>query len=88
MFFIAVNVVGFICNAYLYYIDIKYYNGILNKVQNGEQIEDLMTSPTVSRKELIRDNESKSQHHQNLLDYKIDKSSRNTLKKSMANHVK
>jgi MFS family permease len=54
MFFIAVNVVGFLCNAYLYYIDIKYYNGILNKVDKGEKITDLMTSPVETRRELIK----------------------------------
>jgi MFS family permease len=44
-FFIGINVIGFVQNAYLYYIDIKYHDGILNKVDKGEQLADLMTSP-------------------------------------------
>jgi len=36
VFFIAINVVGFFMNAYLYYIDIKYHDGILNRVDKGE----------------------------------------------------
>ena len=36
MFFIGVNVLGLISGIILYYIDIKYYNGILNKVDDGD----------------------------------------------------
>ena len=46
IFFIGVNIIGLFCNAYLYYIDIKDYDGILNRVDKGEQIQDLLTSPT------------------------------------------
>ena len=46
IFFIGVNIIGLLCNAYLYYIDIKDYDGILNRVDKGEQIQDLLTSPT------------------------------------------
>lgn len=60
MFFIGVNIIGFTCNAYLYYIDIKYYDGILNKVDQGDQIEDLMTSPIQERKQMIRASQSKT----------------------------
>lgn len=39
IFFIGVNAIGFLCNSYLYYIDIKYYDGILNRVDKGEELE-------------------------------------------------
>lgn len=38
VFFIGVNVIGLICNGYLYYIDLKYYDGILDRVDTGEAI--------------------------------------------------
>ena len=31
-FFIMVNVIGLVCNIFLYYVDIKYNNGVLNRV--------------------------------------------------------
>jgi len=37
-FFLAVNVIGFILNASLYYQDIYYHNGVLDKVP-GQQKE-------------------------------------------------
>jgi len=84
MFFVAVNCIGFCCNAYLYYIDIKYYDGVLDKVDQGDTVEELLTSPKEGRRELIKKSQSKSMARQSLLDYKLDSSSRNTLKKSMA----
>lgn len=36
IFFIGVNVLGLISAFILYYVDIKYYNGILNKVDEGD----------------------------------------------------
>lgn len=84
LFFIGVNVIGFACNTYLYYIDIKYYDGILNNVDQGDKIEDLMTSPIQNRKELIKASQSKPRAKQSLLDYKLDSSARSNLKKSMA----
>lgn len=88
MFFVFVNIIGFVCNAYLWYIDIKYYDGVLNKVDSGDEIQDLITSPTIDRKELIRASQAKDMTRQSLLDYKLDKSNRETLKKSMASHPK
>lgn len=32
VFFVAINVIGLILNANLYYIDIKYNNSVLDKV--------------------------------------------------------
>lgn len=36
MFFIGVNIIGLTCNIALYYVDIKYNNGILDKVDKGD----------------------------------------------------
>lgn len=41
VFFVAINIIGLILNANLYYIDIKYNNGVLDKV-------DLVESETSS----------------------------------------
>ena len=85
IFFIGVNIIGLFCNAYLYYIDIKDYDGILNRVDKGEQIQDLLTSPTNTRKEIMRESMAKgSMVRQSLADYKLDDSSRNQLRQSMA----
>jgi len=37
-FFIAINILGLGCNIWLYIVDIKYYNGVLNKVDKGDAI--------------------------------------------------
>lgn len=36
VFFIAINLIGLILNANLYYIDVKYNNGVLDKVDQGK----------------------------------------------------
>lgn len=49
-------------NMYLYHIDIKYHDGILNKVDQGDKIEDLMTSPAPNtRKDILRQSLAKTQ---------------------------
>lgn len=45
-FFICVNMIGLVCNIGLYFVDIKYNNAVLNKVDSGDAVIDLMTSPT------------------------------------------
>jgi len=45
IFFIGVNIVGLISGIVLYIVDIKYYNGILDKVDKGDELEALITSP-------------------------------------------
>ena len=56
VFFIIVNIIGLACNITLYFVDIKYNNGILDKVDKGDGLLDMTTSPkpTESRKEIIR----------------------------------
>ena len=84
IFFVGVNVVGFFTNAYLYYIDIKYHDGILNRVDDGQAIADLMTSPVQDRKALLKESMGRSQDRQVLVDYQLDRNSRTALKRSMA----
>lgn len=36
VFFIGINLIGLILNASLYYIDVKYNNGVLDKVDQGK----------------------------------------------------
>ena len=45
IFFIAVNIVGLASGIVLYIIDIKFNNGILNKVDDGDELGALITSP-------------------------------------------
>lgn len=56
LYFIGINVIGFILNSYLYYVDIKYYDGVLNRVDDGDAIEELMASPAPGQRagDLIR----------------------------------
>lgn len=56
VFFIIVNIIGLACNISLYFVDIKYNNGVLDRVDKGDGLVDMMTSPkpTESRKEMIR----------------------------------
>lgn len=44
-FFIVINVIGLLCNVALYFVDIKYYNGVLNRVDEGDTIAEMMMSP-------------------------------------------
>ena len=61
-FFILINIIGLSLNGWLYVVDLKYYDGVLNKVDQGDQIADLMTTPTQDqRKQLIRESMSKAQ---------------------------
>ena len=79
---------GFILNLWLYIIDIKYYDGVLNKVDKSSQLEALMSSPdpTKTRKEIMRESLARSRTAQGLVDYQLDESARNQLKRSMAAH--
>jgi len=63
MFFIAVNVLGLISGFILYFVDIKYYNGILDKVDAGDGLEALITSPKPGTKgDIIRTSMSKNRN--------------------------
>ena len=62
IFFISINIFALMMNMYLYHIDIKYHDGILNKVDQGDKIEDLMTSPAPNtRKDILRQSLAKTQ---------------------------
>lgn len=76
---------GFCCNAYLYYIDLKYYDGVLNRVDAGEDLAALAASPTQERKDIIRESQiKKSLARQSLTQYQLSESARSDLKRSLA----
>jgi len=57
VFFVAINLVGLILNLNLYYIDIKYNKGILDKADEGKQPAALSTdarSPDGASQNLLR----------------------------------
>ena len=79
-----VNVIGLGLGIWLTVIDIKYYDGILYKVDKGDRVVDLINSPKESKKELLEKSLLKLKMAQSLTDYKIDGSARETLKRSIA----
>lgn len=70
----------------MYYVDIKYYDGVLNKVDDGDAIEELMASPAPGQRagDLIRASAAKEKHKQMLLEYKLNPATRESLRRSMA----
>jgi len=57
MFYIGINCIGLICNITLYVTDIKTYGSVLNNVDKGNRLTELMTSPAAnkSRKDIIKE---------------------------------
>ena len=56
-FFVGVNVIGLILNLTLYFLDIKYYDSVLDKVDKGTRVTELISTPPAnkSRKDLLRE---------------------------------
>ena len=50
VYFECLAVIGICLNLWLYFDDLKYRGGILNKVDRGEQLADLTASPTKDTK--------------------------------------
>ena len=48
----------------MYYVDIKYYDGVLNRVDDGDAIEELMSSPAPGKRagDVIRASAAKEKH--------------------------
>ena len=85
-FFVGINIVGLVLNITLYFVDIRQMDGVLNKVDKTDRIEELITSPpaTQSRKDILKQSLAKSRTAQGLVDYKLDSSARESLRRSMA----
>lgn len=84
-FFVGINIVGLIINITLYFVDIRQMDGVLNKVDKTDRIEELITSPPPgSRKDILKQSLAKSRTAQGLVDYKLDSSARESLRRSMA----
>lgn len=64
LYFIGINIIGLILNSILYYVDIKYYDGVLNRVDDGDAIEELMSSPAPGQRagDVIRASAAKEKH--------------------------
>lgn len=74
--------VAFLVGIALYIIDLRD-GGILNKVDKGQTIIDLMTSPKPEERRKIAEN---TEIQENLKDYMLNKNQRNALRRSMAAH--
>jgi MFS family permease len=84
-FFLAVNVIGLVANIALYFVDLKYYGGVLNNVDEGESLEALITSPAPGTKgDILRGSMGKSREAARLAEYRTDDDVRASLKRSLA----
>lgn len=85
LFFIGVNVIGLLSNVALYYVDIKYHGGVLDKVDAGDQLTALISSPKPGTKgEIIRESIRKGGDAAKLAQYKTDDDVRASLRRSLA----
>lgn len=75
--------VGLVLNIWLYFVDRKM-GGVLTKVNKGETLTDLITSPPPAQRKEIAKN---SEIHDNVKDYLLNRDQRNALKRSMAKHT-
>lgn len=84
IFYLGINITGLILHIALYFVDLAQNDGVLNKVDKGDELNEMMTSPTMPRKDILKQSMSKDKTRQSLVDYKLDSSARATLKRSMA----
>ena len=84
LFYIAINFTGLIVHISLYFVDIRQNNGVLNRVDQGDELTEMMASPTQTRKDILKQSMAKDPTRASLADYKLDHSARNALKRSMA----
>jgi len=99
MYFSVLACIGIGFNVWLYIDDIKNRNGILDKVDTGENLEELMSTPVAENRRQAQKDAMKGgldddgaviefdgevTLSQDLLAYKENKEARDTLKRSMA----
>ena len=96
MYYSGIACCGIVFNVWLYFDDLKNRGGILDAVDTGENLEELMTSPLPSEKRKLAEQMHNrpdddnieinvdEKIHQDLLTYKQDKETRDTLKRSLA----
>ena len=90
IYFICLSCIGICLNLWLYFDDIKNRKAILNNIDKGEQLTELMASPTKDtkrkaeqmREELAAQGDESTKAA--LLNYKTDKESRSSLRRSLA----
>ena len=90
VYFEVLAVIGICLNLWLYMDDLKYRGGILNKVDKGEELADLMATPRQDAKSKARQMReelaAKGDEGQKaaLLEYKLDDEARASLRRSVA----
>lgn len=94
MYFCFLSAIGIVFNVWLYIDDLKNRGGILDRVDEGENIADLMTSPVADKRrkfEEVEGDDEAEMHvdedevvKQGLLEYKKNKEMRDSLRHSVA----
>lgn len=94
MYFVALAAIGIVFNVWLYIDDLRNRGGILDKVDEGENLQELMTSPTGDNRRKFEEddgNDDAEMHvdhdetvKQGLLEYKKNKEMRDSLRRSVA----
>lgn len=98
VYFAGLACCGIFFNVWLYIDDLKNRDGILDKVDEGENLEELMTSPTGPNRREHGDNgdgdfdikddaDADEQVKKSLLEYHQNKETRDTLKRSQAKNA-
>ena len=82
-FWACVCVVGTALNTWLYFEDINNNGGQLNKIHKGDNIQDLLTSPTGGERKRLEIQNSQDIAPQSK-QYLLQPGARDALKKSMA----
>lgn len=89
LYFEILGAIGLCLNLLLYFDDIKNRGGVLNSVDKVEELEDLMTTPTVAKRDRAEQMRAElaaggdAGNKAALLDYKTDKTLRDSLRRSM-----
>ena len=94
LYFVFLSAIGIVFNVWLYIDDLKNRGGILDKVDEGDGVGDLMTSPVPEKRRKFDPNEAdeEAEMHvdedevvkQGLLEYKKNKEMRDSLRHSVA----
>ena len=86
--FVAINVFGIGLHITLYIVDIKYHDAILDRVDAGESLAELISSPAPGKTagEYIRESMGATRESQKLalVNYKMNSAARESLRRSLA----
>jgi hypothetical protein len=82
--FVVMNVIGIFTHIFLYILDKTRHDGILDRVDKDEKIDELMSSPKIPVGQIIRQSMGKTQERMGLVEYKANPDVRQSLRRSMA----